>query len=235
MVKGFSTKKIKNQETLGEKLANARKKQEIQISDAEVGAKVRAEYLIALEKGDWKNLPSNVYVRGFVLAYAKFLSINRSDIILLFETEAKIQCREKNIAIMYQNSIKDTKVLLTPKLLGYGALSLFVLSMFGYIVYQLVNFAGSPNLKIVTPNNNIILENDDANINGITDNDSVLTINNESVPVTKDGHFSTNLKLHKGINIIKVQAKNKAKKETTEVVTVEYKPNTAMVDTVINQ
>jgi hypothetical protein len=63
--------------------------------------------------------------------------------------------------------------------------------MFGYIVYQLVNFAGSPNLKITMPNNNIIIESDATDISGITDNDSVLMINNETVPVTKDGHFST--------------------------------------------
>ena len=107
--------------------------------------------------------------------------------------------------------------------------------MFAYIAYQIVGFAGSPALRLISPANNSIIETDSVNIRGLTDNGDYLTINNEAVPVTTDGHFLTNLKLQRGINVIRVEASNRAKKSTSEVVTIEYKPKTVLIDSGLNQ
>jgi hypothetical protein len=77
------------------------------------------------------------------------------------------------------------------------------------------------------PLDNSIIESDLVDVQGITDNDTILTVNGEKVAVTNDGKFALNLKLHRGVNVIRVQAVNKANKETAKVLTVEYKPKTA--------
>lgn len=230
MVKGFSKRKLILSQNLAEKLKSTREQKNLSILDVEIGTKIKARYLEAVESGDWLSLPSPVYTRGFVLAYAKYLNLDKREILDLFDTELKYQKSRGQTQLVYEKSLKDVKVLVTPKLLGYGLLGLFVLSMFTYIIYQVSIFAGSPNLQIVSPNNNTVVEDDSVDIRGITDTDIFLTVNGENVPVANDGHFATNLKLHRGINIIKVQASGKPEKETSEVLTVEYKPKTAMTD-----
>lgn len=234
MVRGFSKRKLKLSQNLAEKLKSARENRNLSVLDVEAGTKIKARYLEAIESGDWTKLPSAVYTRGFVLAYAKYLDLDKRETLDLFETELTYQKSQGRTNLSYEKSLKDVKVLITPKLLGYSLLSFFVLSMFGYIVYQVSIFAGSPNLKIVSPNNNTVVENDSIDIRGVTDTDIFLTINDENVPVASDGHFATNLKLHRGINIIKVEASGKPSKETSEVLTVEYKPKTAMTDLPLN-
>jgi len=235
MIRGFSTRKIDGQKTLGERLRSVRQSLNLSISDAENGSKVRAKFLIGLENGDWNNLPTPVYVRGFVLAYAKYLDISKEEAIRLYEAEFALKKTQNPSEFSYKNSIKDVKVILTPKVLGYSLLATFVLAMFGYIFFQVMDFAGSPNLQVSAPGNNLVLETDSTDVYGITDNDTVISINNETVPVTNEGRFSTSLKLHRGVNVIKVKALNKAKKETTNVLTIEYKPKTALIDLEKNQ
>jgi cytoskeletal protein RodZ len=231
MVKGFKTKKIESNQTLGEKLRSARIKKEASLAEAESATKVRAKFLSALERGKWDDLPNEVYVRGFVLAYAKYLGIDLDQINIDLEIETSLQRQQEKTAISYNNSVRDVKVLITPKLIGYGFLLIFVLSMFSYIIYQVSSFAGSPVLKIATPSNNQIFETDAIDIDGVADKDTTLTVNDETIPVTNDGSFTTNLKLHRGVNVIKVKATNKVQKETSEILTVEYKPKTAEANT----
>ena len=235
MITGFSTKKIKSQKTLGEILKEEREKKSFSLVDAENATKVRAKYLCALENSRWSELPQEVYVRGFVLAYAKFLGLKDEEVIALYNKESRVHRKSEKTKISYNQSLKNQRVLITPKVLAYFALSSFVVFMFSYIIYQVLHFAGNPNLRIFSPGNNSILESDSVDLSGITDMDTFVVVNNENIPVTDDGHFQSKLKLHSGVNIIKVKAVNKAKKETMEVYTVEYKPKTAAIENTTNQ
>jgi len=235
MVTGFSTKKLKSEKTLAEILKKARKDKEISLLDAEIGTKIRAKFLEALESGDWQSLPQEVYVRGFVLAYAKFLDLSVKSVLEHYEKEAKVRRGVTFAKISYNQPLKERRVLITPKVLAYAGLSIFFISLFSYIVIQVLNFAGNPNLKIVTPSNNLVTESDTVDFIGITDTDTMVNVNSENVPVSDDGKFSLTLKLHSGVNVIKVNAVNKVKKESSEVYTIEYKPKTASLDNIIQQ
>ncbi len=217
--------------SLGEILKTARRKKEIKIYDAEIATKVRAKYLIAIEKGVWSDLPSTAYARGFVLAYARFLNQDIEEISKLFDMEAGIYKDDESPELSYGRPIKENKLSVTPKTLAYFTLGVFVLGMFSYIFYQVLGFAGSPNLRITSPDNNVTVENDTIDLTGVADIDSFVTVNTEKIPVTNDGHFSLSYKLHKGVNVIEVRAINKAKKESSEVYTVEYRPKTAEATT----
>jgi len=235
MVKGFSKRKVQTDLTLGEMLKCGRETKNMTIEEAEAGSKVKAKFLISLERDDWGDLPSSVHVRGFVMAYSKFLGIDLVDVLKLFDREKKLYKKELVHNLSYKKSIKDLPIIITPKLLGYFAVVVLVVAFFGYISYQVRGFAGTPDLKITEPGNNEILDADSIEIRGIADNDAVLKINQEIVPITNDGHFASDLKLHRGVNVIKVEAINKAKKQTSQVLTIEYKPKTALIDLQTNQ
>ncbi|OQA04754.1 MAG: Helix-turn-helix domain protein [bacterium ADurb.Bin400] len=224
------TKKGRLRETLGERFKRARQENELSLLDVEAGTKVRAKYLVALENDDWDALPQKVYTRGFVLAYARYLQLDTDEILKLFEQGTAYLGSGDPDNLVYKRSVKESRVLITPKLIAYLTFGMFVVSMFSYIVYQVAGFAGSPNLKITTPENNLVVEEDSLDLAGVTDTDTYVTVNDENIPVTSEGRFSLSYKLHRGVNVINIRAINKAKKESVQVYTVEYRPKTAAAE-----
>lgn len=236
MVTGFSKKKIQgSKKTLGELLRASRIRKRISLSTAESETKIKASYLEAIEKSDWRHLPSEVYVRGFVIAYGKYLAFDLGKLMTQYFAESSARSQKSGIEISYGQRVMEKRVLITPKVLAYSGLVMILLVMISYIVYQLVGFAGAPNLEIFSPQNNSVVETDSVELSGATDGNTYVVVNKENVPVTEDGKFLTNLKLHRGVNVIEVKAINKTKKETNQIYTVEFKPKTAAVDIINNQ
>lgn len=228
MVKGFSTKKLKGRDRLGQILKRLRLRKKISLSEAEEATKVRSSYLAAIESSNWLSLPQTVYARGFVMAYSKFLGFSIEQALKLFEAET-YHLNNFNSALSYGQRVRERKAIVTPKILAYSALSVFILSLFSYVVFQLMSFAGNPNLEVISPQNNSVVEEDNISLSGITDSDTKVLINSENVPVSNDGKFLISLRLQRGVNIIKVEAINKVKKQTSAIYTIEYKPKTASV------
>lgn len=61
---------------LGNSLREARTRQGLEFSQAELATKIRAKYLRALEEEHFDVLPAETYVKGFLHAYADFLGLD---------------------------------------------------------------------------------------------------------------------------------------------------------------
>ena len=61
---------------LGNSLREARVRQGLEFSQAELATKIRAKYLRALEEEHFDVLPAETYVKGFLHAYADFLGLD---------------------------------------------------------------------------------------------------------------------------------------------------------------
>jgi cytoskeletal protein RodZ len=61
---------------IGSTLRESRMRARIDISEVEVGTKIRAKYLRALENEEWDLLPGPVYVKSFLKTYADFLGLD---------------------------------------------------------------------------------------------------------------------------------------------------------------
>ncbi len=72
-------------EDLGAFLQQAREKMGLSIADIAEITKIRKRYLVAIEQGKTKELPDEVYLRGFLRSYAKALGICPEEIISLYE------------------------------------------------------------------------------------------------------------------------------------------------------
>jgi hypothetical protein len=70
---------------LGRALRTARLRQGLTTEDASLGTRLRAEYLDALEREAWGELPGDVYVRSFLRSYATFLGLSPQKVIAFFE------------------------------------------------------------------------------------------------------------------------------------------------------
>ena len=73
--------------TLPERLLAARERKGVDLYRAERDTKIRARYLAALERGDWRELPGSVYTKGFLRNYALYLGLDPEDILLQWRSE----------------------------------------------------------------------------------------------------------------------------------------------------
>ena len=72
---------------LGELLREARVEKNISLTDVEKATKIRAAYIEAIEQENFQQLPGRIYVIGFIKSYAKFLSLNDSEIVELYKSQ----------------------------------------------------------------------------------------------------------------------------------------------------
>ena len=72
---------------IGETLASERRKLGKTLHDVEAATKIRTARLEALEKEDWDRLPDPAYIKGYIIAYAKFLELDPRPIVEQFRKE----------------------------------------------------------------------------------------------------------------------------------------------------
>jgi transcriptional regulator with XRE-family HTH domain len=75
MLRGFTKKKV-NSLTLGEQLKKLRAEGRVSLHEVSRETKIPVKYLVMIEEGDYKNLPPDVYVKGFLRSYAEFLGVD---------------------------------------------------------------------------------------------------------------------------------------------------------------
>ena len=73
--------------SLPERLYAARERKGVDLYRAERDTKIRARYLGALERGDYKELPGAVYTKGFLRNYALYLGLDPDDVLLQWRKE----------------------------------------------------------------------------------------------------------------------------------------------------
>src|SRR5829696_4488083 len=66
---------------LPERLYAARERKGVDLYRAERDTKIRARYLAALERGDYRELPGAVYTKGFLRNYALYLGLDPDEIL----------------------------------------------------------------------------------------------------------------------------------------------------------
>ncbi|MBP5398843.1 MAG: helix-turn-helix domain-containing protein [Alphaproteobacteria bacterium] len=89
--KGDEENKSMEVDRIGAILYNERIKKNIDLDVIAQKLCIRRYYLEAIEKGEYKNLPSMPYSAGFVDAYAKYLGLNNTRITQLFKEEIEVK------------------------------------------------------------------------------------------------------------------------------------------------
>ena len=72
---------------LGDTLREAREKQGLTYKDIEKGTSIRALYIEYIEKGEYDELPGDVYTKGFIRSYANFLKLDAIALVQAFTAE----------------------------------------------------------------------------------------------------------------------------------------------------
>src|SRR4051795_12919914 len=67
--------------SLPERLYSARERKGVDLYRAERDTKIRARYLGALERGEYRELPGDVYTKGFLRNYALYLGLDPDEVV----------------------------------------------------------------------------------------------------------------------------------------------------------
>lgn len=222
---GFTRKKVGSL-TLGEKLKKIRSEYRISLNEVSKNTKIQIGYLEYLENGEYEKLPADVYVRGFVRSYARFLGADEQVLIRMYDKERNIQ---KNLKKEHFQENRMERFSLpyfsfTPKIVVAFVTTILVLGGFWYLYAEFRSFASVPYIVVIEPTDGQVIEGNEVLVQGKTDKDARLSINDQPALVRDDGSFSEKVGLQSGSNTLTFLVINKLGKEERRIVTVQARP-----------
>lgn len=80
---------------IGAMLKAAREEKGLSLSDLQMATKIRYQQLEAMEAGDFHKLPGEVYVRGFLINYAKHVGLDEEQVLAQYNARKKQEAAEE--------------------------------------------------------------------------------------------------------------------------------------------
>jgi len=199
--------------TLGHTLRAAREAKRWDLARAERETRIRTRYLVALEQGDYRDLPSPVYTRGFVRNYALYLGLDPELCLDLYRLEATPdEGRRAPVAPLRPIDVRrGGALILTPTRLATAGLIVLVVAFVGYLAYQFLTFAATPDLTVTDPATDLAaFAGTSYVLRGETVPDAQIDVDglreNPTATASASGLFSIRVKLVPGSNVITLVA-----------------------------
>ena len=138
--------------SLPEVLHAARERKGVDLYRAERDTKIRARYLAALERGDYRELPGTVYAKGFLRNYALYLGLDPEEVLGAWRRERGDQVRTETPLVVRRSVAAPVRTLsLSPSVVVAGLMIMVVAALGIYLAVQLLRFAKPPFLEVVRP------------------------------------------------------------------------------------
>jgi cytoskeletal protein RodZ len=201
--------------SLPERLYAARERKGVDLYRAERDTKIRARYLGALERGDYRELPGAVYTKGFLRNYALYLGLDPEEVLLQWRRE-RGEIKDAAPAIVERRPITAPGKGLTfsPGVVVAALLTVVVVAFGAYLAIQVLRFAKPPTIAVTQPTTAVI-DVDEATttytLEGTTLPGATVQIATPGrdpyqVTALSDGQWSTDVDLRRGRNQFDVSA-----------------------------
>ena len=217
MAAGFKIRKVRSEQSIGDKLKRARNRRKLSISEVEEGTKVRAKFLLSLESDCWEEIPSEVYGRGYLERYLTFLGLPVEAIMRQYDRERQTyarHCRDAKVELAPKADFVLPRFLLTPRLFVSASVLIFTIGLTGVVTLQLRQFVSVPFIQLATPapstgSGDYIVKDDKLTLSGRTTAGANVVVNGHLAQVDPStGAFSIQLPLKPGGNEVHVVATN---------------------------
>lgn len=210
---------------VGQKLYEERTKKGFTLEEVAKATKIKVPFLLAIEKGEYKKLPSGAYAKGFVKNYLDFLGLSEKEFLPLFKREFN----EKEFINVLPKGLSDENDM-PSKRLRFTQANFFIVFIFiiliGYILFQYRYAIINPPLQVTSPKSSQVFSKS-INISGKTDPNATVLVNDQAVSLDKDGNFTKQLTVFPGKTVITIKAINRLGKSS------EIKKQIEVVDTEI--
>ena len=223
--------------SLPDRLATARERKGVDLFRAERDTKIRARYLAALERGDYRELPGAVYTKGFLRNYAIYLNLDPEDVLRQWRRERGDQVPTEPVVVAPTAILEAPRPLTFSPSVVVAALMTFGVILFGvYLAVQLLRFAKPPALDVVSPATAIFDADESATsyrLEGTSTPGATVTVEVPGraqpyrITALSDGSWSVDVELRRGQNQFDVNAVDPETGKPTEtprriVINVPY-------------
>jgi len=207
--------------TVGEILKKARIEKNLSLENIEKNLRIRKKFLIAIEENAWDRLPSLPYIKGFLRSYSSYLGLKSEEIIAIFRRQFSLQEKSGLLPDGLTHPVNEPSIRFTPQLAVITIITSFIVLFFSYLFLQYKAYTNPPNLIVEKPQEGEILLSDKIIVTGKTDNQAVISVNNQKIAVSQNGEFSTTLSLPPGVNTILIESVSKYGKKRSITRTIQ--------------
>lgn len=217
--------------SLPERLYAARERKGVDLYRAERDTKIRARYLGALERGDYRELPGAVYTKGFLRNYALYLGLDPDEILSQWRRERGESGAQPPPVISVPRPIAAPRRGLTfsPSIIVAALLTGVVLLVGTYLAIQVLRFAKPPTLAVTDPKVATLEVDEDRTsyvLRGTSIPKATITVEvaggSRQTSADSTGAWSLEVDLRRGKNQFKIDATDpdtgKHAEETAQVV-----------------
>jgi cytoskeletal protein RodZ len=209
---------------LGEVLRAAREAKGVDLPRVERDTKIRARYLSAMERGEYRELPGPVYTKGFLRNYGLYLGLDPEYLVDLYRLESTgvgVDRPAPGAAPRPRRRRRTRTFVVTPGAVVAAILTILVGAFIAWLTYEFVNFAGIPELRITQPPGDVAAYRDTRiEISGVTAPDARISVDGlrENAEVTADhqGNFTFIAELMPGGNVLELTATDPKTKRDSE-------------------
>lgn len=219
--------------TVGKTLQKARASQNLSLAQASQATRIRVEVLEALEASDYSQFASEVYAKGFIKNYAKYLGLEEEKVMALYRRETIQEDKtKKHEPTEYPETKPKRRVqefIYSRKGLTITSIIFVVILVGIYALNQLSALVYPPKLALTVPVNldadytgEIFVSGNSFQLEGITSPRTIVRINSELIPIEADNTFSTTeIPLRESQFIVVISATNQFGRTSTINLTVK--------------
>ncbi|PJA45579.1 hypothetical protein CO174_02650 [Candidatus Uhrbacteria bacterium CG_4_9_14_3_um_filter_50_9] len=211
----FVIRKFDQAQTLGEKLKAMRREANFTLSEMEQKSKIRKAFIKAFEEGAYDQLPAPIYARNYLKTYVKILGGDVSYFLNQFEEE-RGTCDFVSSARLPRRRTRALQFLVASKFVKVGTLLLISFAVLGYVGVQLKAIAAPPDLLVYEPNDGVLTDHALITVTGHAEEGSQVLINGETVLLSTNGFFETQVALERGVNVITIESTKRYSRPAVE-------------------
>jgi len=200
---------LENTEIIAKELKRARLRKRVSLDVAAKQLRMNIVYLEALESGDFDVLPTGVYRLNFLREYAFFLGISASDLISLFPKDDVENKNHFHKDLFVKKASRVHYFVTIPKVAKNLLMVTASMVCFVYLAICVNAIISPPELSVISPSLDVITNDKEILVEGSTDPDAEVSINDELVLSDSEGMFLKKINLKTGLNTIVIVAHKK--------------------------
>lgn len=196
-------------DSVGATLRLRRREMELSLAQVSRRTKIQQKLLAAIENNDWQQLPHTVHLLGFIRQYADLLGLDSQVATTKYLLERGPLTTDSGKRRRYKSPIVGSRIILR------AAAAAIIIAMVIYLGFQLSILAAPPPLEVTSPPTDIRQNNTVIEVGGKTNTSASVSINGSAVTIDEDGRFNSVVNLAEGLNVVRVEARNRAGKVAT--------------------
>lgn len=199
---------------LPERLYAARERKGVDLYRAERDTKIRARYLAALERGEYRELPGDVYTKGFLRNYALYLGLDPEEVVGQWRRERGDTPTPKTVLTTPRPIAQPRAGLqFSPGIVVAALLTVLIAGVGVWLGVQVMRFAKPPTLEMTSPREATVELDETAKsftFEGTSIPGATITIEmaggSRSTSADSTGAWSLTVDLRRGHNSFKIDA-----------------------------